>query len=122
MSTIAVGLGMALMLISLVWGTLFPPERSWGDDKTQRMNELSMQAHQLGGELDSARRHPSMHSKRPADVIEVEYKKTVAELEQLRVEFNEKKDAPNRAASFLRWSGIAFIVAGGLVTFAQRSG
>ncbi len=84
------------------------------------MSELSLQAHKLGGELDTAQRRPSMHG-RSASVIEAEYKKVTDELTQLREEFESKRDRPKTMASILRWSGIAFIVAGGLVVFATRS-
>jgi hypothetical protein len=121
LSVIAIAVGMACLLGSLLWAILFPASRSWTEDKNTRMTDLGVQAHKLGGELDAAKRRPSMHGRKPAD-IEAEYTKVKEELTQLREEFQGKRDGPKTMASILRWSGIAFIVAGALVVMATRSG
>ncbi|BBO32779.1 hypothetical protein PLANPX_2391 [Lacipirellula parvula] len=109
------------MAASLLWGTIFPAERSWTEEKSQRMTELGTQAHQLGGARDSARRRPNMHG-RSVSEIDSEYQKVTAELEQLRVEFEEQRDAPKRVSGVLRWLGIAIIVIGVVGNYASRGG
>ena len=116
----ALGVGILFLLISLVWGLLFPASRGWTTEKNNRMSELSLKGHLLGGELDAAQRHPSMHAGRSPAEIEAEYKQVSAELTQLREEFEHKLNSPKTMASYLRWSGIAFVIAGAIVVFANR--
>jgi hypothetical protein len=119
-SVIAVCLGVLFLLISLVWGVLFPASRSWTVEKNARMSELSEKGHILGGQLDAAKRRPNMHGGRSAAELEAEYKQVTDELTQLREEFESKRDTPKTMASYLRWSGIAFVVAGAIIVFANR--
>jgi hypothetical protein len=103
-----------------VWGVLFPASRSWTVEKNARMSELSEKGHILGGQLDVAKRRPNMHGGRSAAELEAEYKQVTEELTQLREEFESKRDTPKTMASYLRWSGIAFVVAGAIIVFANR--
>jgi hypothetical protein len=121
LSVIAVGLGIVLFLASLAWAFLFPATRSWTEEKSQHMSDLVDKAHILGGQLEGAKRRPNMHSGRSAAEIEAEYNQTKTELAELKQEFEGKRDAPKKAASYLCWSGVAFIVAGGFIVMANRS-
>jgi uncharacterized coiled-coil DUF342 family protein len=100
---------------------MFPASSSWPQEKNERMSELSRKAHNLGGEVDVARRRPSMHGRNPAE-LEAEYKQVTEELTQLREEFQGKQSRPKTMSSIMRWSGVAFIIAGGLIVFAQKDG
>ena len=120
LSVAAVCLGVVFLLVSLIWGLLFPASRSWTTEKNNRMSELSVKGHLLGGELDAAQRRPNMHGGRSAAEIEAEYKQVSAELTQLREEFENKRDSPKTMASYLRWSGVAFVIAGAIIVFAHR--
>ena len=120
-STITVVAGLFVMLASLCWSSLFPAARSWTEEKAQRMTELGTQAHQLGGARDAARRRPSMHGRSAAD-IDAEYQQVTAELDELRIEFESKRDAPQRTSSLLRWIGMGLIVSGAIATYSIRSG
>ncbi len=120
LSVIAVAVGIVCLAGSLLWAVLFPATRSWTEEKNTRMSDLGVQVHKLGGELDAAKRRPSMHGRKVAD-IQAEYTKAREEHAQLKAEFNGSINRPKTAATVLRWSGIAFIVAGGLVVFATRS-
>jgi hypothetical protein len=62
-----------------------------------------------------------MHGGKSAAELDTEYKQVTAELEQLAAEAEGKIEAPKTAATFMRWAGVAFVVAGGLVVFAGRS-
>jgi hypothetical protein len=119
-SLVAVGLGMALIVSSVIWVLVFSPSRTWTPEKNSRMNDLSVAAHKLGGELDSARRRPSMHGRSPA-MIEEEYKKTTDELSQLKAEFENKQQGPKTTATVLRWTGIACVILGGIVVLSNRN-
>lgn len=120
LSVVAVGLGILFLIVSLVWGLLFPASRSWTVEKNTRMSELSEKGHVLGGQIDAAKRRPNMHGGRNAADLEVEYKQVTEELAQLREEFESKRDSPKTMATYLRWSGVAFVVAGAIIVFANR--
>jgi hypothetical protein len=122
LSTAAVVIGAALLLISFIWGILFPPSAGWTEEKSLRLQELSRQAHVLGGQRGAASAKPNMHGGKSAAEIEEEFKRVTTELEKLGAEAEGRIEAPKTAASILRWAGIAFVVAGGLVVFATRSG
>jgi hypothetical protein len=120
LSTLAVVLGAALLAVSFLWGVFFPAKAGWTEEKGERMAALTQQAHTMMFEVKAADEKPSMHSgKNPAEV-KAEYEKVKAELDTLRAEFEGKRDSPKTAATFLRWSGIAFVVAGAIVVFANR--
>src|SRR5262245_24023613 len=116
---IAVAVGMVLLVGSALWAILFPASRGWTDEKAARMTELSAQSHSLGFELEAARK-PNMHAGRSLPEVQEEVDKVNAELETLRLELEGKLASPNKAARILRWSGIAFVVAGAIVVFANR--
>jgi hypothetical protein len=118
-SLIAVVLGLVLLVGSATWAILFPATNSWTQDRNERMSELSRKAHNLGGELDTAQRRPSMHSRSAAD-IEAEYNQVKEELAQLRGEFESKRDGPKTMATILRWTGIACVAVGAFVSYANR--
>ena len=96
-----------------------PASTGWSEEKAQRMTELSARAHSLGFELAAARQ-PNMHAGRSLPEVQEEINQVNAELETLRLELEGKLAAPNKAARILRWSGIAFVVAGAIVVFANR--
>jgi hypothetical protein len=118
--TAAVGLGIFLLLVSFVWGFLFPASRGWTEEKSIHMRELSGKAHVLGGQLQAAKTTPNMYGGRSAADLEQEFQQVTAELKELGNEAEGKINAPKTAAQILRWSGAAFIVAGALVVFAKR--
>jgi hypothetical protein len=117
---VAVGLGLALLASSFVWGMLFPASRAWTEEKANRMSELGLKAHSLGGELDGVRRRPKMYGGRNAADVEAEYEKTTAELAVLREEFQTTRDRPAANASRLRWVGVVCVAIGALAYMAMR--
>jgi hypothetical protein len=118
-SLIAVVIGIVMLVGSVTWAILFPPSRSWTPDKNQRMSELSMKAHSLGGELDAAQRRPSMHARSVAD-IEAEYNQVKQELAELREDFESKRDRPKTMATILRWTGVVCVAVGAFISYANR--
>jgi hypothetical protein len=122
LSTAAVVVGVVLLLTSVIWGIMFPPSSGWTEEKSLRLQELSQRAHILGGQRGAANEKPSMHGGKSAAELNEEFKQVTAELEKLGAEAEGRIEAPKTAASILRWAGIAFVVAGGLVVFATRSG
>jgi hypothetical protein len=120
LSTGAVVLGILLLALSLAWGLIFPASAGWTDEKSLRLKELRNRAHILSGEVAAASDKPSMHGGPNAAEKKAEFEQVKTELESLDAELQGKIDAPTTAASILRYSGIAFVIAGGLAVYAGR--
>ena len=120
-STGAVVLGILLLALSLAWGLIFPASAGWTDEKSLKLKELRNRAHILSGEVAAGSDTPSMHGGPNVAEKKAEFEQVKAELASLDAELQGKIDAPATAASILRYSGIAFVIAGGLVVFATRS-
>lgn len=120
--TAAVVLGAALLLMSFCWALLFPPSQVWTQEKSARMAELGGQGHLLKFQLIEAKANPNMHGKKSAAELQAEFDKIDAEYKLLSDEFQGAKDSPKTAATYLRWSGVAFVIAGAIVVFASRDG
>jgi len=122
LSTVAVVIGALLLAVSFLWGVLFPAKSSWTEDKGVRLADLTKQVHNLMFEDQQAKEKPSKEpGKTPAEVHQ-RYLSAKSELETLSAEFTGKRDAPKTAAFYLRLSGGAFVVAGGLILLAKREG
>lgn len=120
LSTGAVVLGMLLVAMSLLWGVLFPASAGWTNEKSLKRTELRNRAHILSGEVAAAMAKPNMHGGAGAAEKQAELEQVKAEYDLLDAELQGKIDAPAKAASILRYAGIAFVVAGGLVVYAGK--
>jgi len=120
--TTAVILGIVLLAASAAWAILFPASRAWTEEKSTRMTQLGNQATEIARQLQQAKTRPSMHSGENPAELQAKYDVIAAEYKALHEEFTSAQDGPKSAATFLKWSGIAFVVAGGLIVFATRSG
>jgi hypothetical protein len=116
----AVTLGVVLLAISFLWAIVFPASASWTPEKSEKLTSLGNRATEIQLQLDKAQTRPSMHSgQNPAELKE-ELEKVSAEYKVLYAEFSGASKAPESSSRFLRWAGIAFVVAGGLTVFATR--
>jgi hypothetical protein len=117
----AVAVGIVLLGVSLVWAMLFPASRGWTEEKSRRLTDLGNQATEIQLQLGQSRTRPSMHSGvNPAELPE-KLEKVNAEYKALYEEFRTATERPKSASRYLKWSGIAFVVAGALIVFATRS-
>jgi len=121
LSTAAVAVGLVLLLVSFAWGSLFSARSGWTEEKSLRMAELKGQAHVLVAQVAAAKEKPSMHGGSNAAELEAEFEKVKAELKQLADELDGKIESPKTTATILRYAGIAFVVAGGLVVYASKA-
>ena len=107
-------LGVALVALGLLWKTLFPPTRSWTEEKSARMGQLTKEVHALLFQVEAAKQLPSMTSGRNPAEVQEEYDSKKAELAALRGEFENQRDKPQTIAGVLRWTGIALVLIGGV--------
>jgi hypothetical protein len=115
----AVALGLALLLASAVWAVLFPPTRSWTPEKSARLTTVGNECSAIKLKLSNLGNKPGAPGESQAD-LKAKFDKLDAEYKQLYQEFNGATESPKTAKRFLWWSGIAFVVAGGVVVFASR--
>ncbi len=115
---VAAGLGLALVVLSLMWGMLFPPEDIWTVDKSRRMSELTERAHLLHIKVKKAQRQPLTAS---AGQDAEEYRKVTEELAALKLELESAKSRPETMTLGLRWGGL-LLTALGLVGFRLIGG
>lgn len=117
----AVGLGIFLLVLSAVWGFLFPASNSWTHEKAKRMSEVQDQVHILLYQAVAAKQRPNLKSgKNPAEV-QVQYQEAQEELKSLRTEFETLRDRPEAAAKGIRWAGIALVLIASGATLLMRS-
>jgi hypothetical protein len=117
----AVALGCLLLAVSFLWSIVFPASASWTPEKSEQLTALGNRATEIQLQLGKAQTRPSMHSgKNPAE-LKSELDKVEAEYKALYNEFAGATKAPESSSRFLRWAGIAFVVAGGVVVYATRS-
>ena len=117
---VALGLGIPLVLLSLLWSTIFPASNSWTEEKSQRMTEVSQKARQLMYKVVQAEKYNDIKSGENAAEINEQYRAAKKELEQLQGEFENQRDKPSTIASYLRWVGIALVVVGAGANFVSR--
>lgn len=120
LSTGAVVLGILLVAMSLLWGVLFPASAGWTEEKSLKRTELRNRAHILSGEVAAANAKPNMHGGPSAAEKQAELTQVKAEYDLLDAELQGKIDAPEAAASILRYAGIAFVVAGALAVYTSK--
>ena len=120
LSTGAVVIGILLLGTSLIWGLVFPASAGWTEEKSLRLRDLKAQAHVLSSQASAANDKPSMHGGDNAAEKKAEYDQVRTELEALDAELQGKVEAPETAASILRYAGIAFVVAGALAVYTSR--
>lgn len=107
-----VALGVVLVLLGACWSTLFPPQNTWTEEKSRRLDELRGTAHQLMFDAAAANQQPRMTGGESAAELTQKYRQAQAELKQLGDEFQAARDAPQTAAAVLKWSGVVAVLAG----------
>jgi hypothetical protein len=121
LSLTAIILGMLLMLVSATWVLMFPPTRSWTQDKSEQLSELGSETNRLKFAIVEAKNNPSMHSGQNPAVLQQQYDEVREEYDVLHQEFLNASQRPQNMSTVLRWSGIALIIVGAVMTFIGRS-
>jgi hypothetical protein len=118
----AVTIGLLLLIASFLWGLIAPAGAGWTEEKSLRLQKLRRQANILGAQTAGASDQPSMHGGKNAAEIQAEYEKVTAELKALGEEAEGKIQGPVTTATYLRWTGVAFILVGGVAVYVGREG
>jgi hypothetical protein len=120
--TIAVVIGVTLVALSFVWGLIFPATNNWTTEKSTHMSKIAEEVHQLSFKLAGAKERPNMQGGANVAELQSQFKDKQTELAALRAEFEGIKDSPQTAAKYLRWTGIAFVILGGIATMIGKEG
>ncbi|MCA9229760.1 MAG: hypothetical protein KDA57_03855 [Planctomycetales bacterium] len=116
---VAIVLGLLMLVASALWGHLFPPTRSWTDEKSERLAELGSETNRLKFALVEAQNSPSMHAGKNPGEIKLEYDAARAEYDELHAEFESARDSPETVSGVLRWTSIVLIGVGTLWFYAS---
>ena len=113
-------IGMLLIGISLVWTLIFPPGQGWTTDKAKRMTELGNQATTIRLQLNQAEAKPSMHAGQNPAELKAKFEEINAEYKTLYDDFTTATQGPKSSTQYLRWTGVACALLGGVAVMATR--
>jgi hypothetical protein len=105
----AIGLGFALLVISALWTTFFPPTQRWTPEKAERMSHVKERLSNLGPVLNSPAR---MHAGQDLGALKAESVELEKEFQSLKADFESATESPKTIAGTLRWIGIAIAAVG----------
>ena len=112
-SIAAICLGAVLLLLSAVWGYVFPATNSWTPERAAERSALSDEVHVLMFQAVAAQENPRAAKGDPAQ-IQAEYREKKARLAELDKEFKSIKDTPQTTSSYFRWIGIGLVAVGAI--------
>jgi hypothetical protein len=115
----ALGLGIAMLVLSTLWSSIFPATSNWTAEKSTRHTEVQARLSNLGPIVNSPK-PASMHRGQDLGTLKAEFDSLVKENEQLNAEFVAARDNPKRASSFLKWTGIGLAVIGLIGFYAVK--
>jgi hypothetical protein len=102
-------IGLLLLVASSVWASLFPPTSNWTDEKARRASEVKARLNDLGPIVNGP---PRMQRGPDPGTLKSEFDALVKENAQLDAEFVSASEAPKKASSVLKWTGISLTAIG----------
>ena len=120
---VTLGIGAALLVLGLMWVTLFPGTATWTPDKAAQWAKTKDQLHNLSvlvnapPEADPPPRGANLAEAR------AEYDRVKAAATKLQAEFESAYQTPRTTAAVLKWSGLGLLglgVVGWLVVRRQE--
>lgn len=104
------GLGFVLLVLSLLWSTLFPATNNWTPEKAARAIEVKGKLHNLAFVVNAPR--PNLQSGQDLGQLKAEYEALRTENAQLDAEFASAANTPRTVSAILKWSGISLAAVG----------
>ena len=117
---IAVVVGVILLAVGLVWGSLFPAAAAWTPEQNDKLTSLGNELKGVGFKLAEAQSNPQMHRGENPAILRQRYNEIKAEYDTLEVEFETVRDKPGTTGRVLKWGGIIMAAGGGLFVLAGR--
>jgi hypothetical protein len=105
-----IALGLLLVVLSGIWGTMFNGSAAWTKEKQDRSSEVKSKLHNMSFVLNAPK--PQLHAGQDLGQMKLEYEQLKKENEQLNAEFTSAADTPKSVASALKWTGLSLAVVG----------
>lgn len=109
---LAIGIGILLMALGVLWPVLFPATRTWTDEKSRRLKEISGKAQYAKGMIELAQRKPSMTGGESPAVLKGKLEEMTKEVNELRAEYSSAQDNPQVIGKVFKWSGVSVMALG----------
>jgi hypothetical protein len=118
----AAGLGVFLIVLSLVWTLIFPVTQQWTPERAEEYREVGLRLHNLSIQVGSAGRNPATRDQELAQLESLRKEKQEAQRrwEELQEELAAAKQRGQGVKSALRWTGAAMAVLGMVGWLATR--
>lgn len=117
---VLVAIGLALVALSFLWTSLFPPGQSWTPEKNQQMTKLGTELTRLGFAVVQAENNPNMHSGENLGDLKKKHAEVKKEFDLLKSELDSAVNAPASTGSGIKWLGIAIAAVGGVLVFINQ--
>jgi hypothetical protein len=113
-ATLCVVGGVAIFL-SLVWNSMFG-HSGWTAEEMVKLQQLDDQVIQIHYKIEAAKSRPGQSSEQ----LEQKYQEAIAVRDQLRARRDAALESPAKTASYLRYGGIAVLLAGIVASFVFK--
>ncbi len=115
-------LGVALVIVSLVWPILFPPRAVWNPEKAKEYTKVGARLHALNVQLSAAGQNPQTRedSLRNLEALRKEHHETQQRWEALQEELTAAKQRGQSTQAALLWTGAGLAVLGMVGWLATR--
>jgi hypothetical protein len=107
----AIGLGVVLLMLSGLWGTLFPATSNWTPEKERRWQTVKARIHTLSFHVGATSPANLPRGMTPT-TIKNEFEALQKENAQLQEDYTSAADGPKVVAGILRWTGIGIAAVG----------
>jgi hypothetical protein len=120
LAPVLVLIGLALVVLSFFWASLFPPSQSWTPEKNEQFTKLGTELTRLGFAVVQAENNPTMHSGENLGDLKKKHSEVKQEFDLLKSEMESVRDAPANTGSGIKWLGIAVAAVGGVLLFLNQ--
>lgn len=107
-ATIGIGVGILLLVLSTVWGSIFAGASKWTDEKAVRSAEVKARLPYLKAIMIGQ----TKASAAEVEKAKAEFDALTKENEQLNADFTFAAETPKTVAAIMKWSGISITVLG----------
>ena len=114
--------GLVSVVLSLCWGTLFPPTNSWTEEKSQRLSDLGGETNLLQFQIVAAQQQPTGDPRQDPEYLQAQYEKKLAEYDELKAEFDSARDSPQTITKVLLWTGLICVLAAAIILKQTSAG
>jgi hypothetical protein len=111
---VAICIGFASVLLSLVWTSLFPPKEVWTPERAREYTKVGARLHSLSVQLTAAGQNPATRDAdlKQLEALRKEHYEFQQKWESLREELESAQQRGQKTQAILFWSGGGMAVVG----------